>query len=208
MPAVPPLFVHRTIARMRAAASPPAGARLTVLTEAARRFATATLGDLSVEEYQRMVSRVGGLPISTVRAATEAIAEWLARAGDSIGRACPVGTAIDWRDPSTRSGRSGPGAARCSPTSRPGCRACPQRMTRRLFPSSRWAARGPSGRTWPARPLTVMTQDARIVDHLLNEPTIRNLYLGDHPTVWMAAGVPHDGYLADFLMENKALVRD
>ncbi|MCK9904653.1 aldehyde dehydrogenase family protein [Frankia sp. Cpl3] len=420
---VPPLFVHRTIARMRAAASPPADARMAMLTEAARLFATATLGDLSVEEYQRMVSRVGGLPISTVRAATDVIAEWLTRVCDSVERACPLGTVGDWRDPSTRSGRAvwarrgevfavhaagnhpgthalwpealalgyrvairpsrrdpftpyrlitalrlagaaheqavllptdhsgaeavlraadlglvyggddvvsrfgadptiltqGPGRSKILVTAdtdwrdhldvivdsvaRGGGTGCvnatavfvegdpaplaevlADRLSRlpSLPPEDDAAAlpvqplgsaraveaylgrKAAGTRAWlggdgivddlgdgsavlrpavheldaPTAPqagielpfpcvwvapwtraagaaplreslvLTVMTRDARIVDHLLNEPTIRNLYLGDHPTVWMAAGVPHDGYLADFLMENKALIRD
>jgi hypothetical protein len=33
------------------------------------------------------------------------------------------------------------------------------------------------------------------------------VYLGDHPTYWIEPGIPHDGYLADFLMRTKAVIR-
>ncbi len=56
--------------------------------------------------------------------------------------------------------------------------------------------------------LTAITRDERLIDALLDEPTIGNLYLGDHPTYWSSPGIPHDGYLADFLMRTKAVIRD
>ncbi|MDQ3760211.1 MAG: aldehyde dehydrogenase family protein [Actinomycetota bacterium] len=56
--------------------------------------------------------------------------------------------------------------------------------------------------------LTVITQDEQLVERLVNEPTISNVYVGDHPTYWMRPGVPHDGYLAEFLMRTKAVIRD
>jgi acyl-CoA reductase-like NAD-dependent aldehyde dehydrogenase len=56
--------------------------------------------------------------------------------------------------------------------------------------------------------LTAVTHEERLLDDLLEEPTISNLYVGDHPTYWIAPGVPHDGYLADFLMRTKAVIRD
>ena len=56
--------------------------------------------------------------------------------------------------------------------------------------------------------LTAVTSDESLLDELLTEPTIRNLYVGDHPTHWMAPGVPHDGYLGEFLMRSKAVIRD
>ena len=43
------------------------------------------------------------------------------------------------------------------------------------------------------------------MDRLVDEPTIRNVYLGDRHTHWMAPGVPHDGFLGDFLMWNKGI---
>jgi acyl-CoA reductase-like NAD-dependent aldehyde dehydrogenase len=56
--------------------------------------------------------------------------------------------------------------------------------------------------------LTAVSHDERLLDELLAEPTISNVYVGDHPTYWIAPGVPHDGYLADFLMRTKAVIRD
>lgn len=54
--------------------------------------------------------------------------------------------------------------------------------------------------------LTVIGQDAGLAERLLDEPSIRNVYLGPHSTLWSAPGVPHDGYLADFLMESKGFI--
>jgi acyl-CoA reductase-like NAD-dependent aldehyde dehydrogenase len=55
--------------------------------------------------------------------------------------------------------------------------------------------------------LTAVTEDACLVDSLIADPTIRNVYVGDHPTWWIEPGIPHDGYLGDFLMEAKAVIR-
>ena len=56
--------------------------------------------------------------------------------------------------------------------------------------------------------ITALTHDASVVDALVAEPTISNVYVGDHPTCWIEPGIPHDGYLADFLMRSKAVIRD
>ncbi len=56
--------------------------------------------------------------------------------------------------------------------------------------------------------LTAITSNEALVDALADEPSISNLYLGDHPTYWIESGLPHDGYLAEFLMRAKAVVRD
>lgn len=53
--------------------------------------------------------------------------------------------------------------------------------------------------------LSALTRDEELLDALLAEPTIANLYIGDQPTYWMAPGVPHDSYLSDFLMRSKAV---
>ncbi|GLZ36593.1 aldehyde dehydrogenase family protein [Actinokineospora sp. NBRC 105648] len=55
--------------------------------------------------------------------------------------------------------------------------------------------------------LTVLTDDESLVDRLLVEPSISNVYLGDHPTHWLEPGVPHDGYLGEFLMRGKTVIR-
>ena len=38
-------------------------------------------------------------------------------------------------------------------------------------------------------------------------PRSRTLHR-DHPTYWMAPGIPHDAYLGEFLMRTKAVIRD
>lgn len=55
--------------------------------------------------------------------------------------------------------------------------------------------------------LTAITGDDALVDALLDEPTISNVYVGDHPTYWLRPGVPHDRYLGEFLMRTKTLIR-
>ena len=55
--------------------------------------------------------------------------------------------------------------------------------------------------------ITALTEDTRIVDALLAEPTIRNVYVGDQPTWRIEPGLPHDDYLSAFLMETKAVIR-
>ncbi|MDX6426800.1 MAG: hypothetical protein QOD52_2205 [Gaiellaceae bacterium] len=55
--------------------------------------------------------------------------------------------------------------------------------------------------------LTAITHDTHLVDDLVGEPTIANVYVGDHPTYWIEPGIPHDGYLAEFLMRTKAVIR-
>ncbi|MET8649890.1 aldehyde dehydrogenase family protein [Nocardia aurea] len=55
--------------------------------------------------------------------------------------------------------------------------------------------------------LTAMTSRADLIDDLLDEPSITNLYLGDNPTTWLRPGVPHDGYLAEHLMRTKGMIR-
>ena len=55
--------------------------------------------------------------------------------------------------------------------------------------------------------LTALTHDSELIDAFVAHPTISNVYIGDHPTYWLAPGVPHDGYLADFLMRAKGVIR-
>lgn len=56
--------------------------------------------------------------------------------------------------------------------------------------------------------LTALTRNEQLLDALLSEPTVKNLYIGAHPTYWMKPGIPHDGYLGEFLMRTKAVIRD
>ncbi len=56
--------------------------------------------------------------------------------------------------------------------------------------------------------LTAITDDETLIDDLLAEPTIGNLYCGHHRTSFSAPQIPHDGFLADVLMRNKGFIRD
>jgi hypothetical protein len=56
--------------------------------------------------------------------------------------------------------------------------------------------------------INAITNDDDLVDDLLAEPTIANVYHGHHWTYYGAPEIPHDGFLADFLMRNKGFIRD
>jgi acyl-CoA reductase-like NAD-dependent aldehyde dehydrogenase len=56
--------------------------------------------------------------------------------------------------------------------------------------------------------VTAITNDDALIDALLAEPTVANVYCGQHPTYYSAPEIPHDGFLADFLMRTKGFVRD
>jgi acyl-CoA reductase-like NAD-dependent aldehyde dehydrogenase len=47
------------------------------------------------------------------------------------------------------------------------------------------------------------TNDAQLVDDLVHEPSISNVYVGNRPTTFSANDLPHNGYLGDFLMRTK-----
>jgi acyl-CoA reductase-like NAD-dependent aldehyde dehydrogenase len=56
--------------------------------------------------------------------------------------------------------------------------------------------------------LTAITGDGGLVERLVDEPSISNIHLGDQPTHRIVPGLPHDGFLAEFLMRSKAVVVD
>lgn len=56
--------------------------------------------------------------------------------------------------------------------------------------------------------VTAITGDETLIDDLIAEPTVGNVYCGHHPTWWHAPHVPHDGFLADALMRNKGFIRE
>jgi hypothetical protein len=56
--------------------------------------------------------------------------------------------------------------------------------------------------------LNAITSDADLIDDLVNEPTVASVYNGHYPTYHQTPEIPHDGYLADFLMRNKGFIRD
>jgi hypothetical protein len=56
--------------------------------------------------------------------------------------------------------------------------------------------------------LNAITSDRDLIDDLVGEPTVTNVYSGHFPTHYAAPTIPHDGFLADFLMRNKGFIRD
>ncbi len=56
--------------------------------------------------------------------------------------------------------------------------------------------------------VTAITGDDALIDDLLADPTVSNVYRGGHPTFYTAPRIPHDGFLADALMCNKGFIRD
>jgi acyl-CoA reductase-like NAD-dependent aldehyde dehydrogenase len=73
-----------------------------------------------------------------------------------------------------------------------------------ISPWSRSDGLAPLGRSLV---FSVVTGDAELVDDLVAHPGIGNLYRGHVPTHHMAPQMPHDGYLAEFLMRNKGHIR-
>jgi acyl-CoA reductase-like NAD-dependent aldehyde dehydrogenase len=70
-----------------------------------------------------------------------------------------------------------------------------------------WTREAGTGPLKDSLVLTALTRDPQLTKDLVGEPSIRNLYLGPHPTYWNDPRVPHDGYLADFLMESRGILR-
>ncbi|MFI6638960.1 aldehyde dehydrogenase family protein [Streptomyces sp. NPDC050504] len=103
---VPSLFVERTMKSLRRASSPAPDDRIAMIGRAAELFATAAPDGRPVEEYEYLVSRVGGIPITEVRATTRAIADRLKKVRSSVEHARPTGSVARWDDPSTRTGRA------------------------------------------------------------------------------------------------------
>jgi acyl-CoA reductase-like NAD-dependent aldehyde dehydrogenase len=56
--------------------------------------------------------------------------------------------------------------------------------------------------------VNAITNDENLIDDLLADSTIANVYRGQHPTYYAEPEIPHDGFLADFLMRNKGFIRD
>jgi hypothetical protein len=54
--------------------------------------------------------------------------------------------------------------------------------------------------------VNAITDDESLIDDLVADPTVANVYSGQHPTWHTAPDIPHDGFLADFLMRNKGFI--
>jgi hypothetical protein len=55
--------------------------------------------------------------------------------------------------------------------------------------------------------LNAITSDNGLIDALVDEPSIVNLYVGRQVTHHALPHIPHQGFLADFLMRNKGFIR-
>jgi acyl-CoA reductase-like NAD-dependent aldehyde dehydrogenase len=55
--------------------------------------------------------------------------------------------------------------------------------------------------------VSAITDDEPLIDALVDDPTVPNVYSGAYPTWHSAPHIPHDGFLADFLMRNKGFIR-
>lgn len=104
MSLVPTLYTQRGLAALRAARPLTADYRAAALARVSDVFTTATISGLTPEEYHYTVSRLSGLPISSVRRATQVIAGAARMAYQSALAGLPARAVIDWRDPMTRGG--------------------------------------------------------------------------------------------------------
>jgi acyl-CoA reductase-like NAD-dependent aldehyde dehydrogenase len=98
------LFVDRSLSVLRDAKPLPADNRAAALARAGDAFGSGTIGGLGPEDYHVAVSRLSGLPIATVRMASQAITASAHGAYQAALMGMPVGAVADWRDPRTRSG--------------------------------------------------------------------------------------------------------
>lgn len=53
--------------------------------------------------------------------------------------------------------------------------------------------------------VTVLSRQKDLINKVLADTSIANVYIGNISTTWMNFQVPHDGYLADFLMCNRGV---
>ena len=53
--------------------------------------------------------------------------------------------------------------------------------------------------------VTVLSRQKDLINKILMDASIANVYVGNIPTTWMDFRMPHDGYLADFLMCNRGI---
>lgn len=106
MSLVPPLFVHRGLAALRDATPLAQDNRIAALMAAGRAFAAETIDGLTPEQYHYAVSRVSGLPITSVRAASQVISSAARTAYQWAMSGLPTAAVADWRDPRTRGGNA------------------------------------------------------------------------------------------------------
>ena len=55
--------------------------------------------------------------------------------------------------------------------------------------------------------INMITSDDELIDAAVCEPSVVNVYVGRQVTHHSAPHIPHEGFLADFLMRNKGFIR-
>lgn len=104
MSVVPRLFMQRSTDAMRAARPMQPDDRAAALARAGHAFRHGTVGGLTAAAYQHLVSRVSGVPITAVHAATEAVARATADSYRSAQGAQPRSAVATWADPLSHGG--------------------------------------------------------------------------------------------------------
>ena len=104
MSQVPPLFVDRGLAALGTAAPMPADDRVAALTRAGDIFALDAIDGMRPDDYHLAVSRLSGLPVTSVRTASQVIAAGARSAYQAAMSGMPAGAVAEWRDPRTRTG--------------------------------------------------------------------------------------------------------
>ncbi|MEF2482182.1 aldehyde dehydrogenase family protein [Vibrio mimicus] len=51
--------------------------------------------------------------------------------------------------------------------------------------------------------VSIFSRNKNLIQEILQQPNIGNVYIGAIPTTWMAMNVPHDGYLSEFLVKSR-----
>jgi acyl-CoA reductase-like NAD-dependent aldehyde dehydrogenase len=140
------------------------------------------------------------LPVQSA-AAARALGEYLARRAAG---------AREWLGAAGVVDELGDGSAALRPAVHQLDRAeAPQAAIELPFPCVWVAPWSPQDGTAPLRDslvVTALTGNRDLVAALLDEPTIANVYVGDVPTYRMEPRLPHDGFLAEFLMRSKSVI--
>ncbi|MTD56880.1 aldehyde dehydrogenase family protein [Amycolatopsis pithecellobii] len=93
----PALSVKQNLKALRRAQPLPRAGRIAALAAAGELF-TGTVDGVTLDEHERLVCRASGVALPVVRAASRAIANSAACAGDAVEKARPVSSAQDWRN--------------------------------------------------------------------------------------------------------------
>ncbi|MCW2751825.1 MAG: aldehyde dehydrogenase [Aeromicrobium sp.] len=141
------------------------------------------------------------LPVTSVRAA-RTIAEYLRRVAEGSTAVLGADDVVE---------ELGDGSAVMHPSvhvvTSPSAKAVQTELSFPCLWVAPWKREDGIGSLGDTLALTVIGADDALVEQLLESPAIHNVYIGSHPTYWSGFGAPHDGYLGEFLMSSKAVIR-